>query len=79
MQLADVWIASCEAAKEARDMVSEIYAVAGTSSLYKKYKIERAHRDIYAILQHGMVQPHWMNQAGMAYIGLTPTGTMFRT
>lgn len=78
-QLADVWAASCEAAREARAMVSEIYAVAGTSSLYKKYKIERAHRDIHAILQHGIIQPHWMNQAGMAYAGLIPTGAMFRT
>lgn len=78
-QLADVWAASCEAAREARAMVSEIYAVAGTSSLYKKHRIERAHRDIHAILQHGMVQPHWMNQAAMAYVGLTPTGAMFRT
>lgn len=78
-QLADVWAAACEAAKEARAMVSEIYAVAGTASLYKKYKIERAHRDIHAILQHGIIQPHWMHQAGMAYVGLTPTGAMFRT
>lgn len=78
-QLADVWAASCEAAREARAMVSEIYAVAGTSSLYKKYKIERAHRDIHAILQHGIIQPHWMNQAGMAYVGITPTAAMFRT
>ena len=78
VQLADVWAASCEGAREARDMVSEIYAVAGTASLYKKHKIERAHRDIHAILQHGIIQPHWMNQAGMAYVGLTPNGAMFR-
>lgn len=78
IQLADVWVAACEAARECRAMVSEIYAVAGTASLYKKNKIERAHRDIHAILQHGIVQPHWMNQAGMAYVGLTPTAAMFR-
>lgn len=78
-QLADVWAAACEAAREARAMVTEIYSVAGTASLYKKYKIERAHRDIHAILQHGIIQPHWMNQAGMAYAGLKPTGAMFRT
>ena len=77
-QLANVWAASCAAASDARAMVSEIYAVAGTASLYKKYKIERAHRDIHAILQHGIVQPHWMNQAAMAYVGLTPNGAMFR-
>lgn len=78
IQLADVWAAACEAARESRDMVSEIYAVAGTVSLYKKHRIERAHRDIHAILQHGIIQPHWMNQAGMAYVGLTPNGAMFR-
>ena len=78
VQLADVWAAACEAANDARTMLSEIYAVAGTVSLYKKHRIERAHRDIYAILQHGIIQPHWLNQAGMAYVGLTPNGAMFR-
>ncbi|MEP5545876.1 acyl-CoA dehydrogenase family protein [Maribacter dokdonensis] len=78
VQLADVWAASYEAATAARTMVSEIYAVAGTSSLYSKFRIERIHRDIYAVLQHGIIQPHWMNQAGMAYVGLKPTAAMFR-
>ncbi|MGO2340119.1 MAG: hypothetical protein ACTJHI_04155, partial [Psychrobacter sp.] len=77
-QLADVWAAACEAANDARSMLSEVYAVAGTASLYKKHRIERAHRDIHAILQHGIIQPHWLNQAGMAYVGLTPNGAMFR-
>lgn len=78
IQLADVWAASVEAASAARAMVSEIYAVTGTAALYTKYKIERAHRDIHAVLQHGIVQPHWLDQAGMAYVGLKPTGAMFR-
>jgi len=77
-QLADVWAASVQAATAARAMVSEIYAVAGTASLYTTSHIERVHRDIHAVLQHGIVQPHWMNQAGMAYLGLKPTGAMFR-
>tara|TARA_R110002049_G_scaffold37208_1_gene117454 strand:+ start:21973 stop:22695 length:723 start_codon:yes stop_codon:yes gene_type:complete len=77
-QLADVWAASVQAATEARGMVTEIYAVAGTASLYTKSRIERAHRDIHAVLQHGIVQPHWMDQAGMAYAGLKPSGAMFR-
>ncbi|NNE31062.1 MAG: hypothetical protein HKN40_01710 [Winogradskyella sp.] len=79
LQLADVWSASHNAATASRDLVSEIFAVAGTASLYTKFRIERIHRDIYAILQHGIIQPHWMNQAGMAYVGLEPTGAMFRT
>ena len=78
-QLADVWAASCEAARLARAMTSEIYTVAGISSVYTSFKIEKRHRDIYAILQHGIIQPHWMNQAGMAYVGLKPTAPMFRT
>lgn len=78
VQLADVWAASYEAATAARAIVSEIYAVAGTSSLYTKYRIERIHRDVYAVLQHGIIQPHWMNQAGMAYAGLKPSAAMFR-
>jgi alkylation response protein AidB-like acyl-CoA dehydrogenase len=77
-QLADVWAASCQAATASRLMISEIYAVAGTSSLYSKFGIERVHRDIHAVLQHGIIQPHWMNQAGMAYVGLTPPVAMFR-
>jgi alkylation response protein AidB-like acyl-CoA dehydrogenase len=77
-QLADVWTASYQAATIARSTLSEIYAVAGTASLYTKSPIERAHRDIHAVLQHGIIQPHWMNQAGMAYLGLTPSAPMFR-
>ena len=77
-QLADVWGASIQAATNARAMLTEIYAVAGTASLYTSSHIERTHRDIHAVLQHGIIQPHWMNQAGMAYLGLKPSGAMFR-
>lgn len=77
-QLADVWSASVQAATTARSMVNEIYAAAGTVSLYTENRIERAHRDIHAVLQHGIIQPHWMNQAGMAYLGIKPKGAMFR-
>jgi len=77
-QLADVWAAAHQAATIARSTLSEIYAVAGTASLYTKSPIERAHRDIHAVLQHGIIQPHWMNQAGMAYFGITPPAPMFR-
>lgn len=77
-QLADVWVASVQGAIEARAMLSEIYAVAGTAALYTKSHIERTHRDIHAVLQHGIVQPLWLNQAGMAYVGIKPTGAMFR-
>ncbi len=77
-QLADVWSSSVQAAEISRSLVSEIYAAAGTVSLYTENNIERAHRDIHAVLLHGIIQPHWLNQAGMAYLGLKPKGAMFR-
>ncbi len=77
-QLADVWAASVQAATSARAMLTEIYSVAGTAALYTKSHIERTHRDIHAVLQHGIIQPLWLNQAGMAYVGLKPSGAMFR-
>lgn len=77
--LADVWAAAHLAATTSRATVTEIFAVAGTSALYTKYPFERIHRDIHGVLQHGIVQPHWLNQAGMAYLGLVPSGSMFRT
>ncbi|MFW2440398.1 MAG: hypothetical protein ACN4GR_13625 [Arenicellales bacterium] len=77
-QLADVWAASVQAATSARSMLTEIYTVAGTAALYTKSHIERTHRDIHAVLQHGIIQPHWLNQAGMAYVGLKPNAAMFR-
>ncbi|MGA9238535.1 hypothetical protein, partial [Robiginitalea sp.] len=76
--LADVWAGAHVAATTARSVVSDIFAVAGTSALYTKFPFERIHRDIHAVLQHGIIQPHWMNQAGMAYMGLKPTAAMFR-
>ena len=78
VQLADVWAAAYQAGTAARSLLTDVYAVAGTASLYTKSPIERAHRDIHALMQHGIIQPHWMNQAGMAYLGLTPTAPMFR-
>ena len=77
--LASVWEASCHAANVSRTAVTNIYAVAGTVSLYESSPIERAHRDIHAVLLHGIVQPHWMSQAGMTYMGLKPNIPMFNT
>lgn len=70
-QLADVWAAAYNAATNAKELVTEIFSVAGTAALYTKFRFERIHRDIHGVLQHGIVQPHWMNLAGMAYVGLT--------
>ncbi len=69
--------ASITAAIECRAAVSEIYAAAGTSSLYTDSPIERAHRDIHAVAQHIALQPFWLEQAGRVQLGLEPTNPLF--
>jgi alkylation response protein AidB-like acyl-CoA dehydrogenase len=65
-------------AQQCRAAVTEIYAAAGTSSLYTDSPIERAHRDIHAVLQHIALQPFWLEQAGRVRLGLEPTHPLFR-
>lgn len=77
-QYASVWAASINAATTSRDTVSEIYAVSGTVAMYTSSPIERAHRDVFAVLQHGMMQPHWLSHAGGVMMGLPPTSPIFR-
>jgi alkylation response protein AidB-like acyl-CoA dehydrogenase len=75
--LAEAWGAAIMTALECRSMLSEIYATAGTASLYTDNPIERAHRDIHAVLQHVVVQPFWLEQAGRVKLGLAPTNPLF--
>lgn len=58
-------------------MLSELYATAGTASLYMDKPIERAHRDIHAVLQHIAMQPFWLEQARRVKLGLPPTNLLF--
>lgn len=75
--IAATWSAAITAALECRGLVSEIYAAAGTSSLYTDSPIERAHRDIHAVTQHIVVQPFWLEQAGRVRLGLEATHPLF--
>ena len=68
--IANVWSAANHAANTARAVSTDIYAVTGTASLYVTSPIERAHRDVHAVLQHGIIQPHWMSQVGKVKLGL---------
>ncbi len=78
LEYAAVWAASINTATAARSVLSEIYATAGTAAMYTSSPIERAHRDIFSVLQHGMLQPHWLSQAGSVMLGLAPTSPVFR-
>ena len=75
--LAPVWAAAITTALEARTAVTGIYAAAGTSALYVQSPIERAHRDIHAVLQHVILQPMWLEEAGRVAFGLEPSHPMF--
>ncbi len=75
--LAEVWSATITTALECRAAVSAMYAAAGTSSLYVDHPIERAHRDIHAVMQHIILQPLWLEEAGRVKLGLEPTNPLF--
>ena len=75
--LADSWAANVTTALESRAAVSAMYAAAGTSSLYASGPIERAHRDIHAVLQHVVLQPLWLEEAGRVKLGLEPNSPLF--
>lgn len=77
-EIAAVWASAVVAAQAARTAVSDIYATAGTAALYNSSPIERAHRDIYAVLQHGTIQPHWLSVSGKVQLGLTADSPVFR-
>jgi len=76
-QIADVMSAAINATLACRAAVTEIYAAAGTSSLYTDNLIERAHRDIHAVTQHIVLQPFWLEQAGRVSLGLAPDHPLF--
>lgn len=77
VDLAAVWSASVTTALECRAVVTAIYAAAGTSSLYVDNLIERGHRDIHAVLQHIVLQPSWLEEAGRVALGLEPSHPLF--
>ncbi len=75
--LARLWSASVTTALECRTLVTASYAAAGTSSLYVDKSIERGHRDIHAVLQHIVLQPFWLEEAGRVALGLEPIHPLF--
>ncbi|MFK7889526.1 MAG: acyl-CoA dehydrogenase family protein [Granulosicoccus sp.] len=79
LTIAGVWAAAHHAATTARTVASDIYAAAGTAAMHTSSPIERAHRDIYAVLQHGIIQPHWMKQVAQVKMDPDSVTPAFRT
>ncbi len=65
------------AARGARDIVRQVYDVAGTSALYEDCPIERAHRDIHAVAQHIILSDLWVLEVGRLALGVEPVAPMF--
>lgn len=75
--LADVWSAAIVTALECKSAVTAMYQVAGTTSLYTDCVIERCHRDIHAAMQHVVIQPLWLEEAGRVKFGLDATNPLY--
>ena len=56
-QRARVFASGLHAAQTAKAVVTAMYEAAGTSTLYVDCPLERAHRDIYAVMQHVQLAP----------------------
>jgi len=72
-----VWESGHHAAHVAKAVVRSMYEAAGTSALYDGCPIERAHRDIHAVMQHVVFAPLWREAAGRIRLGLTPQNPLF--
>ena len=77
VQRARAWGGAMHAAKTAKTVVTAMYEAAGTSALYIDCPIERAHRDIHAIMQHVVLAPMWLEDAGRVHFGLKPNLPIF--
>ena len=76
-QVGRMWSSSVAAARASRRVIDELYEVAGTPALYEDFPLERAHRDMHAMLQHIIVQRMWAEDAGRVMFGLDPSNPLF--
>jgi alkylation response protein AidB-like acyl-CoA dehydrogenase len=72
-----VWAAAHHAVDAAKVSVESAYAAAGTAALYTDCPLERAHRDLHAMLRHVVAQPVWVEDAGKVTLGMTPSRPLY--
>ena len=76
-QRARVWRSALHTARQAKSVVTAIYAAAGTAALYVDCPIERIHRDIHAVAQHLILAPIWLEEAGRTTLGFESRNPLF--
>ena len=75
--ITSVWTAAHHAADAATRAVDSMYAAGGTSSLYTDCPLERAHRDMHALLRHVIGQKAWLEDAGRVKLGMPPNSPLY--
>ncbi|NIP15298.1 MAG: hypothetical protein GWM88_11495, partial [Pseudomonadales bacterium] len=76
-RVAALFAAAQHAIAVARETVDGAFALVGTAALYVDNPLERAHRDMHAMLRHIVAQPSWLEQVGRLEFGLEPTEPLF--
>lgn len=74
-QRARLRIASTYAIRQARDVVDSAYYAAGSTAIFEKDPFERRFRDMHTVAQQIQGAPSNFEQAGAAFLGLTPRGS----
>jgi indole-3-acetate monooxygenase len=76
-EIGSVWAAAYHAVDVAKVTIEGVYAAAGTTALYTSCPLERAHRDLHAMLRHIVSQPFWVEDAGKLQFGGPPGHPLF--
>jgi alkylation response protein AidB-like acyl-CoA dehydrogenase len=76
-EIAAVWGAALHAMDAGHHALDTMYAAGGTSSLYADCPLERAHRDMHALLRHVAGQPMWLEDAGRVRLGMRTNHPLF--
>lgn len=76
-QTATIRLASTWAIKQAREVVDELYHVAGATAIFDEQPFERRFRDIHTIAQQMQGAQRHFETVGGILLGLEPDATMF--